>query len=347
MKTLVVGNGFDIGHGLKTKYSDFIDFLKGINDIESEDEKAADIKKLCENNAFLKYILHEEDINKDFWTDLEELLYILCSEIDGLFSENQGKINQEGEIKKRELTSLDNKILSYFSLIDEFGSGIMDEICISDEYYSLTYGPNWKNLKNYLIRELDGLKKALVLYLKYFMPQKSSKDKMLFRQVLELQPDYIISFNYTKTFDRYSFSNCKTFNIHGDLDSEKVVLGFDDRDPDNIRLIDFKKYFQRIKYKLPSIYQDGILPVESFDESTVFFYGLSLDKKDEDVIKELIEHYKNSIIFYCESVPYDYEQKVKNLIDLLGKEKALRYMAQYRVQFCKIDEEIIDGNRNC
>lgn len=31
MNILVIGNGFDLEHGLPTKYKDFLDFVQGIN----------------------------------------------------------------------------------------------------------------------------------------------------------------------------------------------------------------------------------------------------------------------------------------------------------------------------
>lgn len=37
MKVLVIGNGFDLEHGLPTKYKDFLDFIKIINNIFEND----------------------------------------------------------------------------------------------------------------------------------------------------------------------------------------------------------------------------------------------------------------------------------------------------------------------
>lgn len=36
MKILVIGNGFDLEHGLPTKYKDFLDFMQGINLLRSK-----------------------------------------------------------------------------------------------------------------------------------------------------------------------------------------------------------------------------------------------------------------------------------------------------------------------
>lgn len=37
MEILLIGNGFDLAHGLPTKYRDFLDFCQGIEILFSED----------------------------------------------------------------------------------------------------------------------------------------------------------------------------------------------------------------------------------------------------------------------------------------------------------------------
>lgn len=41
MQILMIGNGFDIEHGLPTKYSDFLAFVSDFNEIVDENSKSS------------------------------------------------------------------------------------------------------------------------------------------------------------------------------------------------------------------------------------------------------------------------------------------------------------------
>ena len=55
MNILVIGNGFDIAHGLPTKYSDFLNFIRKYYQFKNADE----ISKLDEEK--FKDIVHLKD----------------------------------------------------------------------------------------------------------------------------------------------------------------------------------------------------------------------------------------------------------------------------------------------
>ncbi|MCS4585855.1 hypothetical protein FZ990_08310 [Clostridium perfringens] len=50
MNILVVGNGFDLAHGLPTKYSDFLGFIDYFNIFRSEEN--IDIERIKEADNF-------------------------------------------------------------------------------------------------------------------------------------------------------------------------------------------------------------------------------------------------------------------------------------------------------
>ena len=55
-KLFVIGNGFDLAHNLKTKYSDFLEYLRQIinKDVLNEyTENEKMIQMLCKNNGFV------------------------------------------------------------------------------------------------------------------------------------------------------------------------------------------------------------------------------------------------------------------------------------------------------
>ena len=70
---LVIGNGFDLHHGMKTNYIDLIDFMKNIqDDINYVDKKIRDVFVPYFNNDFLTYCISNLNYapNKT-WIDLE------------------------------------------------------------------------------------------------------------------------------------------------------------------------------------------------------------------------------------------------------------------------------------
>lgn len=87
--TYIIGNGFDICCGLKTKYEDFYDYLK--NNYDSND---------CEN-LIIKEIINRDDIN--YWSDLEMSLGEYTKDIidnDQLEKFYEDKYNLENELSK-------------------------------------------------------------------------------------------------------------------------------------------------------------------------------------------------------------------------------------------------------
>ena len=81
INTLVIGNGFDLYHRMKTKYTDFLQFLKELSNgnyiSDSEVNAAISDKKIDYNNSSLvSYYLKLFDINssKGNWIDMEREL---------------------------------------------------------------------------------------------------------------------------------------------------------------------------------------------------------------------------------------------------------------------------------
>jgi hypothetical protein len=123
-----------------------------------------------------------------------------------------------------------------------------------------------------------------------------------------------------------------------------MVLGFAYEDEkqsmaENSDSIYFEKYFQRIQKKL------GVLPEKRFYASeniseinkvaVVIFFGHSMGISDGDVIKKIIEDLSKYVaIYYYDQV--DYEEKVINLIKVLGKEKVLELVGDENIRFIKI-----------
>lgn len=87
---LIVGNGFDLEHGLKTHYTDFFETIN--NRVSSKNEIILNNHKyLIEDNHLLLYLLEEYKQNKlqgNNWIDIETELKKIISLIDEINTNN-------------------------------------------------------------------------------------------------------------------------------------------------------------------------------------------------------------------------------------------------------------------
>ena len=80
------------------------------------------------------------------------------------------------------------------------------------------------------------------------------------RQIKELQNVYLLSFNYTFTYQNvYGESKLKKYHsVHGNIKDNNLVLGISDDGCDDLDYIYFQKYFQRIQKRTGSDYRKWI-----------------------------------------------------------------------------------------
>lgn len=131
MNILVIGNGFDLAHGLPTKYTDFLKFVEVINqvieiknndDISNLDWRGINqqIKELIKinmgnvrNNIFSQGQVWRELLEDNFWIEY----FLQC-----LMYQKENWIDFESEISKI-IQSLDNDMFDESKRI----SGLSDE----------------------------------------------------------------------------------------------------------------------------------------------------------------------------------------------------------------------------
>ena len=74
MDILIIGNGFDLAHGLKTSYKDFLDFCKE-QSRTSTPVDYFDYKHCLATNLWLKHFINRQKKLGDTWIDLEKEIY--------------------------------------------------------------------------------------------------------------------------------------------------------------------------------------------------------------------------------------------------------------------------------
>lgn len=352
MQTLIIGNGFDIDHNLPTKYKDFLGFIEEINYVkeigENKIEKIyladTDLKRyikdvfllpdknnikceilsLIDENMWIKYFLGVKEAFGDNWIDFEAEISQVVQELenvkDYVIAETKkgSRTIVVPDYMKRKLDRLS------FDAVPVYRGG--SPIAVN-EYIS-----EWVKHLNELIRLLE-------IYLCDYV--KNIKIEYYSPDIFNLNPDHIISFNYTDTYERlysygrrqikYNYIHGKAF-ISNTVDTCNMVLGIDEyldesRRNKKTEFIQFKKYYQRVRKKTDCEYvywfDNQGKPEKSQDyNDEVYIFGHSLDITDGDVLASVFKCPNTRIvIFYYDNTVYG--KQISNLVALLGQDVLL------------------------
>lgn len=381
MNILVIGNGFDIAHGLPTSYPDFLDFVDYLMRYsKKEDITDYSPRKGVTSEPFLKYfkkakrsVLDEylENINDNYWIN-----YFLSIYKNRIEQDKKGWIDFESEISEviQELEAirnilLDNKKTRYASKIYDIKKNLnIDDIILSfseiseiNDNYSYFSFDRINDIKNRLIKDLNRLTRCLEIYLSDYI--EYPQDKKI-KQINEIEVDYILNFNYTDTYSKIYVSPklrgyCiagKTNYIHGraELDNtlEKcdLVLGIDeyldeDERNTNTYFIQFKKFYQRILKGTGSTYTKWIKTAKEKEKDIeIHFYGHSLDITDADIIKDLIDSASSVYIYYRSQESLG--KFISKLVRILGEKEVIEQTnaSKRKIYFEKIDNTLVDDD---
>lgn len=357
-KILVIGNGFDLAHGLKTRYKDFIDFIKlEESDMISrykEDNKLSEekikeniekIKKLVQSNIWLEYfndIIDDpmfkfgKSINEN-WIDFENEI---SEVIQGL--EIRKEYNPNKKLKKE----IDDKKGDTYYLLKK-GELIKSKLRKGDNS-SLTKDYYKNNIIEPLKNALNELIDCLELYLE-LEENRTCTTKIEWVQTLNVNK--LLSFNYTNTYLKiYGKEGIEDDFIHGKIrnnseDDNNIVLGIDEYltepiDSEGLDFIEFKKYFQRIYKKNGCRYKEWLC--SSKEKKEVHIFGHSLDITDGDVLRELIcNEYTKIYVYYHNKEQYS--SQIINLIKVLGKEELIRFAYENNPKITFVDQTNIQS----
>lgn len=297
-RMLVVGNGFDLAHGLPTRYQDMLDALSH----DTASWLSLEDRQRYSDNPFIKYFSKYKDLPgwTGFESEIQQIVNYLCKIYDN-----------------RRPPTIHGDIESFFL-----------DIRIAWRSHDT------KTMWNILQQDLDELISYIDVYLSKYIPSQLPKalstDSQYPRFVYKRHYDYFLSFNYTNTyFDFAEMMNdgngivvpTEDQFIHGCCSamgaSQNIVLGIEDNDPSNLDTIYFKKYFQRIQKKTGREVFDWFDEKISSSEPIVTdIFGHSLDTTDKDILMLIFEKSQYTNIYYYNQA--DYEQKIINLVRLYG-----------------------------
>lgn len=346
---LVIGNGFDIAHGLYTKYIDFYNFCNAIKRVINDKREIAireDIKEELLRSEFMKSTANIINNKKIVNDDILEKMINICKDNYWLNCIEERNLSNDphwcdiegviaDEISK--LAYVANNFNERTNPFDENSKESSEIAEMYNEVINQSETDNYKLsiyiFKEKLLSDLNDLTWMLEIYLSKFLNRKSKTYK--FFETLNI--DYIINFNYTDTYNKLYKKDIPTHFIHGkirnnDKDAMNMVFGIGDRineEDNNYEFIEFQKYYQRIIYKTGNDYAKWL---DNDEIMNIFIFGHSVNEVDGDIIERLVtrEHTKIYIYYYDQQA---LNSIVANLTRILGKDMIIDYTNKNKIVF--------------
>lgn len=373
MNLLIIGNGFDIAHGLPTKYIDFLEYIEDfINHKESNSdskvpERLNHIKNLEINNSeifdefyslvkdnyWINYFIYlqNEELLDEGWIDFEKEISRIIQVLDSVRIKTQSELKHDKRIYDIIIKAND------YDILDPVFKNTDKKFNIND----LVYTDNFKRIKKILILDLKRLIRALEIYLSTYI-ESIEISKISYIDKLEI--DKVLSFNYTKTYELL-YCNNKTVDfdyIHGKadlnhtIDTTNIVLGIDEylddyqKNNDN-EFVQFKKFYQRILKNTGSLYNEWLdrynIQRQRFVKApdmqpklNVYIIGHSLDITDKEILNSIILSDETTVTIYHHSVEA-LEDQISNLVKIIGQEELIKrtYGKNQKIKFVRIPIE--------
>lgn len=213
-----------------------------------------------------------------------------------------------------------------------------------------------------VIEMMDYDLKRFILLLEIYLCVyiQNTECKKILKDVCDLKIQYVISFDYTNTYERvygkgkrviYDYIHGKA-DIKNTIESNNMVLGIDEFLPDDkkdkdIEFIAFKKYYQRIYKGTGCKYKELVDQIkESWEEESIegkaeirkcissgnlknnkihnlYIFGHSLDVTDKDVLRDLVlnDNVYTTIFYHSKA---ELGRKIANLVKVIGQDELIR-----------------------
>lgn len=348
MNILVIGNGFDLAHGLQTTYKDFLNFCNRGTELDTIINGENEYSKCRKTNLWLNHFTTKQNELGETWIDLEREIYNVISQqnLQGLSYPCYLFLT----IKNFNFEAINAIISETHNYFEVNNRGYM----ILDDYQA--YISNEKGFIHFLYDQLREFTQLFEKYLREEVLNNLAKSK--FQLNLRNQDDKtrmtVLSFNYTDTCERlYEFqpplhSHIKSVYVHGKVNSNSdfcnLVLGthsFEIKRNENLVSMlpteynVFKKHNQRHKYNTIDAYQnflDTLNNPKVCDSPVFHVIGHSLDETDHKILKHVFLANKNAKIKIYYHNEEAQERLINNITEILGEEDVMT-RAQFIYQY--------------
>lgn len=325
MNILVIGNGFDLAHGLPTKYGDFLEMIQcfksitnepnimkagGLDNIEKpiyafldrfifeEGALRVEFNKLIEDNFWIEYFLENPMYQKENWIDFEsEISKVIKQLNEDMYFDNVKRWQLDDE-----MNDLVNEYLE--EIYSKYTSTLRSMVTLTDgKSESVTF----RQIRDRLYSDLNRLIRALEIYMTAYIERMECNLES--PDINNIWFDGILSFNYTDTYEKlydskglanYDYIHGKA-NIKNKIHTNNMVLGIDEylpkhRKDKDVDFIAFKKFYQRIYKETGCEYRKWVDDIRSDKPIKNRMYG-GFDENGNKVIESTYSSQHNLYIF--------------------------------------------------
>ncbi len=340
MDILVIGNGFDLAHGLKTTYRDFLTSCRN-NENQSFNEE------FCKTNLWLRHFIKRQNDIGNTWIDLEKEIYRVITKIYKFRNWN-GNNNNSGHLLKINRSINEFNLDEIYSYINQDylnkdckNKGYTLDIYKDSKHYFYAYFESFKGFINFLYDQLREFTNVFSNYLNNDVLSLLPTNSPYSLSLSNNNHLYVLSFNYTDTCERlygkmFSF---RSYYVHGNIGCKNgcnLVLGtysFDNK-PQNenprsaipYEFNVFRKHNQRHKYGTIEDYQNLLKELTKYGKviKPVFHViGHSLDETDKNILEHLFLINQNAIINIYYHNEEAQENYINNITDIIGEKEVM------------------------
>jgi Bacteriophage abortive infection AbiH len=334
-KLVIIGNGFDLAHGFKTSYNDFLYWYLS-NFIKNYLKQRIDADNLItitpNNNIYLLNLNGDNDDKKVRLSNLEE-----CH----IFFNKYVTTKYTSRFLQRLINS--NKQYSWIDIENEYYQSVISMYNLLTDVNNLNNRDYYKSLLTNLNNEFEFLRDKLEEYLieiqqnviKDHLPNANGKINKIFQHIFSKISDsnkyvgktpakvVLLNFNYTNTIEKYigSYSSKnELIYIHGKL-SDKVnpiIFGFGDETDEyyekieNLKINDFLNNFKSFWYFKTDNYQ-RLLKLIDEQPYDIEILGHSCGLSDRVLLSTIFQHDN------CKSIKIHYHAKSETENDFFSK----------------------------
>ncbi len=373
MNILIIGNGFDLAHGLKTSYANFLDLIRDCppnskmnadfseGNLENFYHSASTLLGSVRKGTVYTYMRSKYELNKG-WIDFENELREI---VDGACDFRQN-------LTETHAISNGNRLTFGNELMPDWAENISPFMHYFVEYYNINQPKNSKNIN--IDKLYEKISKQIYDFIELFRQYLCWIDKYQVCEVHALKLfnnlhiDHLLSFNYTCTCphvygEKWKLSEDNICFVHGRVENNMknhIVMGIGSDYYDAYKHTDFLpffKFYQCYKYETNTSFLKwlpDIVPKRSFsnpgykidhnsdpEKCNIYIYGHSLDPTDENILLPFFNYSPEGmtvkiVIYYLDNkCRLSLEQ---NLVKILGRENFTKYLSgeNPKISFQKI-----------
>jgi hypothetical protein len=341
-RIILIGNGFDLAHGLRTSYRDFID------DFWNKEREKIVKERAWDSRGRDLPVFEDKFISITTEYALSEIDRVNKSKLRGYewFKANRNSTHQ------MRVTNEESNVLGEIKFKNKFleritkKSNLQNWVDIEQEYYNavLECSKNFEKKPNDIVKlneEFQVIKESLISYLRQFNTTQEERNSTRFWQmewkdknqdIVSSKPEniLILSFNYTHIEERYVSSlegiYSDVVHIHGELgvENNQPIFGYGDMIDKNYQDIEdlndnhFLENMKSINYAETNNYEllEEFIDIGDYE---VFVCGHSCGISDRTLLNKVFEDNHCKKIKICYFIKEDGTDNFKDVASNISR----------------------------